>query len=92
MISEPNVGFYQLLLRIKTHVLQEEAVTNRAELGVSLAVRVTLEARAAEIEARRQRHEIDIADLTITSTIDSWSAVGSRWPGSTCWAGGGGWS
>ena len=81
LISEPNVGFYQLLLRIKTHVLQEEAVTNWAELGVSQAGRVTLEARAAEIEARRQRHEIDIADLAITSPIDGWSAVRSRWPG-----------
>ena len=47
-----------------------EAVADRAMLGVSEAERVALGARAAEIAARRQRQEIDIADRTITSPID----------------------
>lgn len=72
MRSEPDVGPDRLLPRFKTPALREEAVADRADLGVSRAERVALQARVAEIEARLERHQIDIADRTITSPIDGW--------------------
>ena len=69
MRSEPDVGPDRLLPRFKTPALREEAV---ADLGLSQAERVALQARVAEIEAGLERHQIDIADRAITSPIAGW--------------------
>ncbi len=55
---------------VKAQALLDEAIADQARLSVNRAERAALEAKAAEIETRLQRQEIEIADRTITSPID----------------------
>ncbi len=55
---------------VKSQALLDEAVADQAQVFVNRAERAALEAKAAEIETRLQRQEIEIADRTIMSPID----------------------